>query len=305
MSVSLAQDANRQVSEAIALLIDLANKGEIDPWDVQVVEVIDKYLSRLAPSTEPSATEQDAESLRNWREIALSQSGQAFLYAAMLVLLKADSLIRSESPDASSQVEETEFPPDEELEFNPSGGVVKLERQLRRRGVAPAKKKRRVTLQELIEQLQLMSVALSNQPSRATTGGRPYRLPPGGKSTAKTVAALRELASQDNLSDIAAAVEQFLEATWSGLPEGRDWLELDELLDRWHSASCSGPSTSTGVGELPLPYAAKPPDAVGVFWALLHLSAQSKVELSQEEFYQDLKIRSLPATVSSNVSSIA
>jgi chromatin segregation and condensation protein Rec8/ScpA/Scc1 (kleisin family) len=34
-------------------------------------------------------------------------------------------------------------------------------------------------------------------------------------------------------------------------------------------------------------------DRVGVFWALLLLSAQSKVELSQEEFYQDLKIRAL------------
>jgi segregation and condensation protein A len=34
-------------------------------------------------------------------------------------------------------------------------------------------------------------------------------------------------------------------------------------------------------------------DRVGIFWALLLLSAQSKVELLQEEFYQDLKIRAL------------
>ncbi|TAF35661.1 MAG: segregation/condensation protein A, partial [Oscillatoriales cyanobacterium] len=33
---------------------------------------------------------------------------------------------------------------------------------------------------------------------------------------------------------------------------------------------------------------------VSVFWALLLLSAQSKVELFQEEFYQEIKIR-LPA----------
>jgi segregation and condensation protein A len=32
---------------------------------------------------------------------------------------------------------------------------------------------------------------------------------------------------------------------------------------------------------------------VGVFWALLLLSAQSKVELEQAEFYQTLKIRRL------------
>jgi segregation and condensation protein A len=37
----------------------------------------------------------------------------------------------------------------------------------------------------------------------------------------------------------------------------------------------------------------KSSDRVGVFWALLLLSAQSKVELYQEEFYQDLKIRAL------------
>jgi segregation and condensation protein A len=34
-------------------------------------------------------------------------------------------------------------------------------------------------------------------------------------------------------------------------------------------------------------------DRVGVFWALLLLSAQSKVELSQEEFYRDLKVRTI------------
>jgi len=31
-------------------------------------------------------------------------------------------------------------------------------------------------------------------------------------------------------------------------------------------------------------------DRVGVFWALLLLSAQSKVELAQVEFYRDLKV---------------
>ena len=34
-------------------------------------------------------------------------------------------------------------------------------------------------------------------------------------------------------------------------------------------------------------------EKVSVFWALLLLSAQSKVELSQEEFYQEIKIRTL------------
>jgi len=40
MTVSLAQSA-------IAFLIDLAEQGEIDPWDVKVIEVIDRFLKTL------------------------------------------------------------------------------------------------------------------------------------------------------------------------------------------------------------------------------------------------------------------
>lgn len=43
------QDALTALSEGIALLIDLAQRGEIDPWDVQVIDVIDRYLSKLTP----------------------------------------------------------------------------------------------------------------------------------------------------------------------------------------------------------------------------------------------------------------
>ncbi|MGH2414714.1 MAG: segregation/condensation protein A, partial [Microcystaceae cyanobacterium] len=35
---------------AIAALIDLAQQGEIDPWDVQVIDVIDRFLSELGLS---------------------------------------------------------------------------------------------------------------------------------------------------------------------------------------------------------------------------------------------------------------
>ena len=42
MAASLAQNA-------IALLIDLAERGEIDPWDVKVIDVVDRFLSQLQP----------------------------------------------------------------------------------------------------------------------------------------------------------------------------------------------------------------------------------------------------------------
>jgi chromatin segregation and condensation protein Rec8/ScpA/Scc1 (kleisin family) len=54
--------------------------------------------------------------------------------------------------------------------------------------------------------------------------------------------------------------------------------ELGALLNIWHQH------------QAPLLEEEKQ-DKVGVFWALLLLSSQSKVELSQDEFYQDLKIQ--------------
>ena len=53
-------------TEAIALLIDLAQRGEINPWDVQVIEVIDRYLSTVALGNDTDLGRCDAD---------LSQSG--------------------------------------------------------------------------------------------------------------------------------------------------------------------------------------------------------------------------------------
>ena len=91
---------------AIAILIDLAEQGEIDPWDVQVVQVIDRFLAEIQFDPVSSAMEGDSFGY----EANLSESGQAFLYASMLVLLKADTLAR---------VEFTPIEPEEEDLANP------------------------------------------------------------------------------------------------------------------------------------------------------------------------------------------
>jgi segregation and condensation protein A len=272
------------LAEGIALLIDLAEKGEINPWDVQVIEVIDRYLSKLAPE-DNSNEEDDFKSL--------SQSGQAFLYASILVWLKAESL--AESEDA-----EEELPPEEELldgEDSPDSPrlPLKLEQQLRRRAVAPKPRKRPVTLQELIEQLQLIGATIEKR------GANPR--PRGGRKMSRSKAAkeIAELAHQENLVETAGELEQFLKIKWGEL--ALDWLDFDSLLQLWPPASLphgrnNKPSSDRPAEEMPLvePHL----DRVGVFWALLLLSSQSKVELAQEEFYQDIKVRTIqPAEQSS------
>ena len=265
MVLSLAQSA-------IALLTELAERGEIDPWDVQVIEVIDRFLSELTPSDQ-------VEMSRATYEADLSRSGQAFLYASMLVLLKADTLVRAESSEA--EVLEEEFlEPDALMEAQMP---LNLERRLRRRAVAKPPQNRRVTLQELIEQLELMAATMTE----ATPRTRPRR--PRPQSRSQAVRAIAQLAHQENLSEVAAALERFLATQWLKISQGEDWLDFDLLLEIWSGA---------GQKELDLPGLSHDShhgtgDRVAIFWALLFLSAQSKVELSQEEFYQDLKVRSL------------
>lgn len=274
MTVSTTQEGIAALSEGIAILIDLAERGEIDPWDVQVIEVIDRCLSKL------TATD-DSQQRNDFTD--LSQSGQAFLYASMLVLLKAESLVLSAEPPTASNDESEES---ELLDPETAGGrqIQHLERQLRRRAVAQLPRKRPVSLQELIEQLQLMKAAMEE----SILPARPRRT--SSKVRAQAARAIAELAHQENLVETATELERFLAERGAAFGEG--WLDIEQLLELWprtHGHSPANPEVATTSSEV---YPPKK-DLVGVFWALLLLSAQSKVELLQEEFYQDLKIRAI------------
>ena len=270
MAVSRDQDGLEAISEGIAILIDLAERGEIDPWDVKVIEVFDRCLSKLTNAC-------DADQSTDFSD--LSHSGQAFLYASMLVLLKAESIVLCEPP-VNPELDEDAL---EDAEH--SGGrhlPQHLERQLRRRGVAQLPQKRPVSLPELIEQLQLMKAAMEQTVAP--------RRRPTSKMRSQAAQAIFELAHQENLVETASELDRLLAERGSEIDEG--WLDLEQLLELWHHKdldSSVAPELPVSTEEVHSPNH----DRVGVFWALLLLSAQSKVELLQEEFYQDLKIRAL------------
>ncbi|NJL91609.1 MAG: segregation/condensation protein A [Coleofasciculaceae cyanobacterium SM2_1_6] len=249
--------------ETIAELIDLAQQGEIDPWDVQVIDVIDRYLSELAFQSDPD----------------LSESGQAFLWASMLVLLKAETLEAEEVPE--------ELPPPEEvdLDFSRHYSPQYLERHIRLRAVPPTLQKRPVTLQDLIVQLQEIQAEMD------TKIPVPRRRPP----TKGTLKAALELAHQENLTETAIALEALLQSWWRSHPD-QEFINLDDLVQLWreHQLEISlGNSSNSGNHT---PHTSENSDRVAIFWALLLLTSQSQVELSQADFYQELQIRpcSLP-----------
>jgi segregation and condensation protein A len=231
MSQSFAEDA-------IALLIDLAQRGEIDAWDVNVVEVFDRFLRELT--------------LKSAQDLATS--GQAFLYASMLILLKAESLAGLNPTeeileDGFEDFDAQELGSDRPLPSN-------LERHLHRRPVAHPYPKRRVTLNELIQQLELIAVAVERQSKQVAHKKivRPTR--------AQSIKAISQLSHAENLTEVAAELELML----GEFGIDQNWIDFESLLQVKN-------------------------DRVGFFWALLLLSAQSKIELDQQEFYQDLRLR--------------
>ncbi|MBF1999173.1 MAG: segregation/condensation protein A [Synechococcales cyanobacterium C42_A2020_086] len=272
---------------AIALLIDLAERGEINPWDVQVIEVIDRFLSKLQPTVTQTGG-------RTAYEAELSESGQAFLYASMLLLLKAESLARLEADQPDELPEGEEF-----LESESAHRVAwhNLEQQIRRRAAVPPVSRRRVTLNELIAQLNMMAAAMADRPPRRTGTRRPR--PQSRTQAMRTIA---QLAHEENLSEIAAVLEQFLLEHWQQISQDNDWLEFEQLLQQWSTVQALATAKSKTAKAAPPPQPTIH-DRVGVFWALLFLSAQSKVELAQEKFYDDLKVRSLidPAAVEASI----
>jgi segregation and condensation protein A len=231
MSQSFANDA-------IALLIDLAQRGELDPWDVNVVEVFDRFLNELSYS--------DAQDL--------ATSGQAFLYASMLILLKAESLAGLNS--AEEVVEEAFEFLDDDVEFVNGTLPLNLERRLHRRPVAHPFPRRRVTLAELIQQLELIAVVVDRQSRQGKIKKvvRPTR--------AQSIKAISQLSHAENMTEVAGELELIL----AEVCLGEHWLDFEALLQIKN-------------------------DRVGLFWALLLLSAQSKIELEQKDFYQDIRLR--------------
>ncbi|MCJ8282181.1 MAG: segregation/condensation protein A [Rivularia sp. ALOHA_DT_140] len=270
-----------ELLETITQLIYQAEQGEIDPWDVQVVEVIDRYIELMAPEKRKRGYETD-----------LSQSGQAFLSASMLVLFKANTLMELQSAEDELDAAMTdEFLLDGEDALNERVARLPLEKQLRRRRSAMPPPARRVSLQELIDQLQVMANQL--QLVQKTKPVAKKRQP-----GVRTLKAALELAHQENLTEVAGELEKVLQTKAAGLHLGESWMNLEQLVEWWsqtQSISDLGKNHSHGENA----------HTVSVFWALLLLSAQSKVELYQEDFYQEVKIRLLSESANNPMSQAA
>ena len=245
---------------AIRLLQDAAERGEIDPWDVDVIAVIDGFLDQLRSRLEAPRLRAVG---RGSYERDLAESSEAFLAASMLVGLKAQVLEADTFRSEPLAVEDDE----EALPDWPEDGTTRLlparpERHLRRRPVAPPPLQRPVTLGELIRQLEDIAERLEQEEGRSRQRQKPKRY-----SDRVAIAQVAALAHRETLPETTAALGQYLQQLH---PAGGAWLSFDELVGAWQQQL-----QATGALEQ------LDGDRVGVFWALLFLCAQGSVELAQ------------------------
>jgi segregation and condensation protein A len=133
-------------------------------------------------------------------------------------------------------------------------------------------------LGELIRQLEDIAARLEQDgPRSRERRGRRY-------SERVAIAQVAALAHREKLPETTAALSRFIQASWPG--DGSSWLGFDSLVAAW------GEWVEAAAQE------DLDRDRVGVFWALLFLSAQGKVELLQEGgLFGPLRLRRLVAAM--------
>ena len=130
--------------DGIEILVSMAKQGKIDPWNVDIVEVTDKYLMHLFQSK--------AQNLR--------LTGRTLLFAAILLKLKSNILEGLDVMDFEPQRED-DFNYDDEMpldyqdeEYIPTNNVISIDEVLQRRTSVRLNHNRVVTLRDLIRQLE-------------------------------------------------------------------------------------------------------------------------------------------------------
>ena len=126
--------------EPVELLVQLAKRGEIEPWDIDIVAVTDKFLEALD-------------------EADLRTSGRALFYASVLLRMKSDAMLDDGEDDEPDEPEHDRAPwepppPGEDGEQPAYDPVAALESEMDRRLERKHARGNPETLDELVRELR-------------------------------------------------------------------------------------------------------------------------------------------------------
>ncbi|MBR1618161.1 segregation/condensation protein A [bacterium] len=128
--------------DAIEIILDLVKMGKIDPWNIDIVDLYDKYIERIK-----------LLKMENLRCV-----GKALLFSSTLLKIKSDILqgitINDFAVEPLDYFEDDNFEEDYEQLQIPSNNVVSFDEVLQRRTSVRLNRKRNVTLKDLIRHIQ-------------------------------------------------------------------------------------------------------------------------------------------------------
>lgn len=239
-----------QEADGIEILVSMAKTGKVNPWNIDIVDITDKYLSHLF--------QMKAQNLR--------LTGRTLLFAAILLKLKSNILENIdvnefEGIDEGAEFDEfdisDDFNNDDDYAYNQSN-VISIDEVLQRRTSVRLNRNRVVTLKDLIRQLEFYEMidkkqSLKNAHERAKRRVRSY-----ANLSADDIV---NLAHDEYIEDGVQKLKENLEQIFKR--EGR--VELTEL-------------TLLGM------------DKISAYISLLFLCAETNYDLVQDEFYSELYV---------------
>jgi len=134
------------VEDPVEILVGLAERGEIDPWNIDIIEVTDRFLSEL----------------EHRRELNLQISGRTLFYASTLLRMKSELLdVKEDEEEAADGGEDDLFGEGygeggaDDIGFSGRlGPIERLEHEIQRRLDRKSMRKSPTTLFELITELK-------------------------------------------------------------------------------------------------------------------------------------------------------
>jgi segregation and condensation protein A len=268
-----ADDDSTEEVEPVEVLVRLAEEGDIEPWDIDVVEVTDAFLSHL-----------DESDLRT--------SGRALFYASVLIRMKSEALLEpDEEPEPEVEPWEDAWdgpdaPADDEFGPDP---VASLEAEMDRRLDRKQARGTPETLDELVRELREAERDSWWKESRTyDTSGSPKGFQRGTQTL--------DYRSGDDLR----VDDEPTEAEVTGTAHGEDIettiADVQRVLRKQYDAGREEVlyAEISGSGG----------SRVETFLALLFLSHRGHVRLQQDDLFGDLWIQN-PSADSGSAEAIA
>ena len=245
----------------IKFLQDASGRGDLDPWDIDVISVIDSFLEQFNQNFQYSSNDK----IKYQQD--LSETSEAFFAASVLVNLKAQVLESDVFHEETSDFEE-DIEMDNQEWINQEFDVPKNpERYLRRRSVAQPVIKRTTTLGELVSQLESIAEIIESQDLLLTKRKRNKKY-----SDKILISKVQSLAHREKLPETTKALGKFLD----GWEKALQWTDFEYLVNKWQTV------VKNDLDK----------DRLGVFWALLFLSSENRIEIKQKNYlYGPIQIK--------------